>query len=100
MPTAPRKPLLVNLAWAVALVIGLPTVYVMSYAPVFSLTRGPSASDIPAYRPVDWLIDNTPFRPLLFNWADLWGVGDDFRFNHDWRTLGWPYHHHTANPLP
>lgn len=87
MPTAPRKPLLVNLAWTVALVIGLPTVYVLSYAPVFSLVSDPWASRIPAYRPVDWLIDNTPLRPLLFRWADLWGVGDDFRFNHDWRRF-------------
>jgi hypothetical protein len=30
------------------------------------------------YRPVDWLIDNTPVRKPLLWWADVCGVGDEF----------------------
>ena len=26
------------------------------------------------YAPVEFLIDRTPFRPLLIHWAELWGV--------------------------
>jgi len=76
------------------LVIGL--LYVLSYAPVVRWTRNPSplvASDgsrFPVYKPLDWLIDNTPARNLLFRWADLWGVGDIFRFNHRWRPTRIP----------
>ena len=33
----PRRPLLVNLTWAVALLLGLALVYVLSYAPLVRL---------------------------------------------------------------
>jgi hypothetical protein len=82
-----NKPLLINLGWAAAFAVVLAAGYVFTYAPVFRVVRTENAVELPFYRPVDWLIDNTPLRPLLFYWADLWGVGDDFRFNHEWRTL-------------
>jgi hypothetical protein len=31
------------------------------------------------YRPVEWLIDQTPLREPLFQWAGLFGVEDSFR---------------------
>jgi hypothetical protein len=95
MTTKPRKPLLVNLSWAVVGLLGLAALYVLSYAPAIRLGFGtdkfnpymmltspapprPPGRQIPAYAPVDWLIDNTPAaRPLLW-WSGLWGVRDDF----------------------
>jgi hypothetical protein len=40
-------------------------------APIFS-------EDLPLYRPVDWLIDNTPMQDVLYWWADVWGVRSPF----------------------
>ncbi len=42
--------------------------------------------EIPGYRSVDWLIDNTPLRKPLFVWADFWGVGNYFELEHWDRT--------------
>jgi len=42
------------------------------------VVHGHSGS-IAAYKPVEWLIDETPLREPLFWWADVWGVGDDVR---------------------
>jgi hypothetical protein len=98
MPAAPRKPVLVNLTWAVTLLLALALLYVLSYAPLvrlgfgtpllslnpYMMLTGPSppwpspGRQIPAYAPVDWLIDYTPAqRPLLW-WSGLWGVRDAF----------------------
>jgi hypothetical protein len=90
MPTARRKPLHVNLGWAVALLFVLSGGYLMSYAPVvwyaektglatpkkpFDIIDG---GELPLYQPVDALIDSTPLRRPLFTWARTWGVGDTF----------------------
>lgn len=32
----------------------------------------------PIYKPVDWLIDNTPLRNPLFSWAEVLGVREEF----------------------
>jgi hypothetical protein len=95
-----RKPLLVNLAWAAIALLGLATVYVLSFAPAkrwylpqASLSPMSDANDyeamyqqlygetgddaepaIPFYRPVDWLIDETPARGPLLWWERLCGV--------------------------
>jgi hypothetical protein len=66
----------------IVLVVLVPLMYVLSYAPVYRLgmQRGWSGIDRQpaAYRPVDWLIDNTPLNEPLYGWADLWGVRGDF----------------------
>jgi hypothetical protein len=66
-------------------------VYPLSYAPYmrWDLDRAceqgwfypvsADGEDYPAYKPADWLIDNTPFDKPLFAWASLWGVGDQFQ---------------------
>lgn len=93
MSAASRKPMLMNVAWAAALGIVLTAAYVFSYAPVAKWTRNPNpfalvsdGSDLTVYKPADWLIDYSPARRAIFRWADLWGVGDDFRLNHLRRT--------------
>ena len=76
----------------------MPFVYVLSYAPVVRVNGReyiqagrvdfwvPSDGiRFPLYKPVDWLIDNTPLRGPLFIWAGLWGVGGEFREATDWR---------------
>lgn len=42
---------------------------------------------IPLYRPIDWLIDNTPLDKPMFVWARLWGVEDEFHSAAFWRSL-------------
>ena len=77
--------------WLLPLVL-LGVAYVLSYAPVVRF-KGPysgnrpgaflfpiDGSDLPVYRPVDYLIDETPLREPLFLWADLWGVREPFEF--------------------
>ena len=77
-------------------------VYVFSYAPVvrmknpfilysgtdykgFSPTSGSiDGHNLPLFRPIDWLIDETPLRRPLLWWAELWGVRDCFELAH-WR---------------
>lgn len=73
-------------------VVGLLTIviYVLSYAPAYRVVyradsdvRGkdgvdwinPTANGMQLYRPVEWLIDHTPFRDVLMQWARLWDVG-------------------------
>ena len=51
---------------------GSPSVYFTSatlYLPV-------DGRDLPAYKPVDWLVDKTPLRGPLLDWAELWGTRD------------------------
>jgi hypothetical protein len=66
----------------IALLVLLPVAYVLSYAPVYRIGKSSGWSridrSIAAYRPVDWLIDNTPLDEPLYRWADLWGVRGDF----------------------
>ena len=38
------------------------------------------------YRPVEWLIDHTPLREPLFQWAGLFSVEDSFRNAADQRS--------------
>jgi hypothetical protein len=82
-------------------------VYPLSYAPVVRwkataidanrFKGGPSytsyivihsidSSTLPAYRPVDWLIDNTPLDRPLFAWARALGVGTEFEYSKAART--------------
>ncbi len=77
MPTAPRKPLLVNLAWAAALVMLLAVGYVLSYP--MAVRRMEGDFHLPAYIPVEWLVDNTALREPIYWWADLCGAGRDVR---------------------
>lgn len=66
----------------IVLLVLLPLAYLLSYAPVYRMGKssGWSRIDQPiaVYRPVDWLIDNTPLNEPLYRWADLWGVRGDF----------------------
>jgi hypothetical protein len=72
-----RRPLL-----PIVLLVVLPLAYVLSYAPAYRIGKSSGWSridrSIAAYRPVDWLIDNTPLDEPLYRWADLWGVRGDF----------------------
>ena len=71
--------------WAVTTICCLAIAYPLSYAPVvrWERERGGSGmidgSRLPAYRPIDRLIDNSPLGRPLFLWARLWGVEQDFR---------------------
>ncbi len=89
MPTAARKPLSSTLVLAVVLALTLFVVYVLSFARVAWWVanhgsreeKGWVGSDaLPAYRPVDWLRNETPLRSPLEWWAALWSVDDDLRF--------------------
>jgi len=65
--------------------------YVISYSPVYALSKKYVYSrsytrntekyiaNWDMYSPVNYLIDNTPLRAPLFTWASLWGVERDFR---------------------
>lgn len=65
----------------IALLVLLPLVYVLSYAPAYRIGKPAGWSRIDCqsavYRPVEWLIDNTPLDEPLYRWADLWGVRAD-----------------------
>lgn len=91
------------------LIVALLTCYVLSYAPYIRWRwEGPTpvssgfmgqhydyeATLPPAptvYRPVDWLIDNTPLdRPLRW-WAEQWGVREYFQVTQMLRFLDREY---------
>jgi hypothetical protein len=98
MTARPRKPLLVNLTWAVALVVVFgPVLYVFSYAPLVKCrgrtclrsaytygSRGEryevgyadywTSEELRAYRPIGWLTQETPLRSTLLLWERLWGI--------------------------
>lgn len=81
----------------VACMAFLPVLYALSYAPLYRLVHGrsidflgskrvvfyggvgppptPRRTLMPLYTPVEWLIDETPFRQPLLWWADVWSVG-------------------------
>ena len=80
----PRKPLLINLLWAAVLGVVLFVVYAMSYPVAVRLT---SSTVLPAYRPVEWLIDNTPVREPMFRWAEFCGVRDGLEWEYFLRVL-------------
>lgn len=61
------------------LVLLLCAAYVLSYAPAVRFMRLTPGESM-AYRPVDWIMDRVPFRDPFLAWADLCGVGDEFRF--------------------
>ena len=79
--TAPRtKPSKTSI---VAFTILLPVLYMLSYAPVYRLVKGPHVAILDgredwqiAYHPVEWTIINTPLREPLLDWAALWGTRD------------------------
>jgi hypothetical protein len=112
MTAKPRKPLLVNLTWAGVLIVLLPVMYVLSYAPAYRLKFGKPVPvvvspqlhlwgsyeppfptirlqerrwwvPISCYYPVEWMIEHTPLREPLFWWAGRFGVEDDFRYAAD-----------------
>lgn len=79
MPTSDHEP---RSFTRPAIVVGiLLLLYVLSYAPVYRLGKplGFSRIDQPStiYRPVEWMIDNTPLAEPLFRWANCWGVRGD-----------------------
>jgi hypothetical protein len=86
------------------LLLVLSVVYLFSYAPVVrtrggwkvhaatdsfgnptTITEPIDGDNLPFYRPVDWLIDNTPFQDPLLWWAQQCGVGSPFREGMGWR---------------
>ena len=86
MSAKPRKPLLVNLAWATALVLLVAVGYVLSYAPVYRWQVGPDVDgfrilQMSGYGPVEWLMDNTALSKPLLWWGDVWGVGEKLRLD-------------------
>jgi hypothetical protein len=83
MPTAPRKPLLVNLAWAAALSLMLAVAYVASYPVAVRYTQ---QIDIVAYRPVQYLVDHTRIRGPIRWWADKCGTEYEVVVASDWRA--------------
>lgn len=99
MPAKPRKPLLANLTWGVVALLGLCLLYALSYAPAYRLVFGADPGNyvrtdeqpgLGIFRPVEWLVDRTPMRPVLLWWADVWRVGEGMRFDSDIRTNGLP----------
>ena len=77
--------------WAAPVLLALVVVYPLSYAPVVKWTESdlmigpdiPAPADggqLPGYRPLDWLIDNTPLREPMFAWARVWGVETQFEW--------------------
>lgn len=52
--------------------------YVLYYAPVVRFTTVQVGT--PVYAPVDWLTDNTQLRDPLLDWAELWGVREEFEW--------------------
>ena len=52
-----------------------------------STPRPADGSTYPAFKPVDWLIDNTPLREPLFLWAGIWDVRGEFDWEHSFRLL-------------
>ena len=77
-PRTSRRLLLVNLAWSTALVIVLAVGYVLSYP--FAL-KHIGRYDIPAYRPVQYLIDKTSFGRPMPRWGALCGLREDAVLN-------------------
>lgn len=80
MPAKPRKPLLLNLTWAGAALLGLVMLYVLSYAPVFRVVVGTDnlfrpryLGHLPGYGPVEWLVDNSSLNQPLLWWGGVWG---------------------------
>lgn len=63
---------------AIVALLLLAAAYVGSYAPVVRFT-GTQRGDSIVYDPVDWILEREPFRTPLLAWANLWGVGDEFR---------------------
>jgi hypothetical protein len=90
MAAVSRRPLLKNLCFLVLFVAALVAGYVLSYAPIYRMRHGPSPTDVitgprdvfhamPAYCPVELLLDNTILDKPLCLWADVWGVGPGVR---------------------
>ena len=89
MTAKPRKPVLVNLAWANALLLVLVfPVYLVSYAPAAHLLNIQATADPPGwqpnrwwvvYGPAEWVIDRMPFRAHYLHWADWCGTGVEVR---------------------
>jgi hypothetical protein len=91
MPQSPRRTIA---RWAAAAICCMAVAYPLSYAPVVrweserlnaelyrngvSFFGTIDGADLPAYKPIDWLIDNTPLDAPLFAWARVWGVAFEF----------------------
>ena len=50
----------------------------------------------PLYHPIDLVIDHTPLQVLLFGWANVWGVRDEFERGHIHRVRGKELNHRMA----
>lgn len=68
---------------SVALIVFI-VAYVLSYAPVYRVCGfgpvsrggrlvGYAPDHVPFYRPVEWLMDNTPLSGPLYKWGGVWG---------------------------
>ena len=96
-------------AWAAFLLFVLPVSYVLSYAPmvrwfgkqvtsysfesgglVFTMSHHGllirDGRNLVVYRPVDWLISNTPLHDPLMTWAEFNGVKFHFAATHAEQT--------------
>ena len=82
--------------WVATFFAALPVLYVLSYAPYVRCFggllvpghHGPvGGGEIAIYRPVDWIIDNTPLREPLMKWAESNGVHNDFEASYVHRHL-------------
>lgn len=90
----PRKRSVVgNVAAVGGLLMLAALLYVLSYPVVVRIRYGrqPPLSyqlgdgNWELYRPVEWLIAETPLREPLFWWAGVWGVGEAVEMRHEMR---------------
>ena len=63
--------------WAAAPLLTIAVLYPLSYAPLSKL-RPDGITAMGAYKPIDWLIDNTQLQKPLFLWARVWEVEEEF----------------------
>ena len=63
-----------------AIIVVLAVAYVLSYAPCVKLRPDTAYESGLFYRPVCWMIDETPLRNPFLHWAGLWGA--DFDIEH------------------
>jgi hypothetical protein len=84
MIAKPRKPWLANLLLTGALPV-LVCAYVFSYPIAMRYYPSP---DLLAYRPVQWLIDETPLRAPIYAWSRVCGTEAKVRTSSSFRLLG------------
>ena len=78
-----------------AIIVVLAVAYVLSYAPCVKFRMDTAYESGIFYRPVDWMIDETPLRNPFLHWAELWGV--DFDIEHASRIRQMTRFSHSTN---